>query len=188
MVALADVAALLNPHIRLFGSVDEAMLGNFFQQLGEALEQEGPIIMELTTPGGDADIGRRIALQIRLCRNHLKREMFFVGTTTVYSAGVVIMAAFANTHRYLARDTALLIHGRRIEKDEIPGGPLTAVLQVTRAKIAELEKGIELERAGFSELIIGSDIGEDEIRRCAEIAWYLTAQEALDRRLVAGLL
>jgi ATP-dependent protease ClpP protease subunit len=164
------------------------MLGGFFQQLGKALEHDGPIVMELTTPGGDAEIGRRMALQIRQCREHLKREMIFLGTTTVYSAGVVIMAAFPNTHRYLARDTALLIHGRHIGKEETQGGPLTAVLQVTRAKVAELEKGIELERAGFAELIAGSDVGEEEIRRCAETNWYLTAEEALSRRLIAGLI
>ncbi len=163
------------------------MLGRFFDQLAKALERDGPIVLELTTQGGEADIGRRMALQIRLSREHLKREMIFFGTTTVYSAGVVVMAAFPNTHRYLAHDTALLIHGRRIEKEESQGGPLTAVLQMTKAKIAELEKGIELERAGFAELIAGSDVSEEEIRRCAETNWYLTAEEALRRKLVAGL-
>jgi len=184
---LEDLGLLLNPHIRLFGPVDEAMLGSFFQQLGKALERDGPIVMELTTSGGEAEIGRRMALQVRLCREHLKREMIFFGATTVYSTGVVIMAAFPNTHRYLARDTALLIHGRRVGKEEVPGGPLMTVLQVTRAKMADLEKGIELEHAGFAELVAGSDVSEEEIRHRAETNWYLTADEALSRRLVVGL-
>lgn len=184
---MEHIALLLNPQIRLFGTVDEAMLGTFFEQLGKALERDGPIVLELTRPGGEADIGRRMALQIRLCREHLKREMLFFGTTSVYSAGVVIMAAFPNTHWYLAHDTALLIHGRRIDKEESQDGPLTAVLQITKAKIAELEKGIELERSGFAELIAGSNIREEEIQRYAETNWYLTAEEALDQRLVAGL-
>jgi ATP-dependent Clp protease, protease subunit len=164
------------------------MLGNFFSQLREALKDDGAIILELTTSGGEADFGRRIAQQIRICREHLHREMFFVGMTTVYSAGVTIMAAFPHTHRYLAKDTALLIHGRRTAREESPGGPLTAALQVARSKVAELEKGLQLEQQGFAELIAGTDVTDDEIKQCAETNWYLTADEALQRRLVAGLL
>jgi ATP-dependent protease ClpP protease subunit len=185
---LDDLSRLISPQIRLYGSVDETMFGDFLRQLDAALKGEDPVILELTTSGGEADMGRRIALQIRLCRQYLKREMIFVGTTTVYSAGVTIMAAFPNTHRYLARDTALLIHGRRTEKEELQGGPLLAVLQVARSKVAELEKGIQLEQQGFSELIAGSDVSGEEIHRCAETNWYLTADEALKRRLVAGLI
>ncbi|KLK93806.1 hypothetical protein AA309_07255 [Microvirga vignae] len=59
---------------------------------------------------------------------------------------------------------------------------------ITKAKVAELEKGIQLEQQGFSELIADTDVSEEEIRKYAETNWYLTADEALRRKLVAGLL
>jgi ATP-dependent protease ClpP protease subunit len=186
--ALDHLSHLLRPGIRLFGSVDETMLANFFGQLETALNAEGPIVLELTTSGGQADLGRRIALQIRFCREHLKREMLFLGTTTVYSAGVTIMAGFPRTHRYLARDAILLIHGRRVVTQEIAGGSLQTALRSVQAKVAEFEQGIQIEREGFAELIQGTDVSEDEIRKRSETDWYLTAEEALERGLVAGLL
>ena len=41
----------------------------------------------------------------------------FLGKTLVASAGVTVMAAFPKDKRWLTRDAALLIHGRRIVKD-----------------------------------------------------------------------
>ncbi|KMO44166.1 hypothetical protein VQ03_04340 [Methylobacterium tarhaniae] len=183
-----DIDRLLHPHVRLYGPVDEAMLGDFLKRLDEVMDEDGPLVVELMTSGGDADIGRRIAQQVRLCREHLHKEMHFVGMTTVYSAGITIMAAFPRCCRYLARDTALLIHGRRTSGDTSVDGPLPAALQVARSKVAELEKGLQLEMQGFAELVKDTDVSEDEIRERAETNWYLTADEALERRLVASLL
>lgn len=75
----------LAPDLRFFGSVDESMLSEFFRQQGEAPE-EGPILLELSTSGGEADIGRRIALELRLWQE-AGREIWFLGKTFVYSAG-----------------------------------------------------------------------------------------------------
>jgi hypothetical protein len=47
--------------------------------------------------------------------------------------------------------------------------------------------GLKVEREAFRALIAGSDVGEEElIRRCRR-RWYLDAEEALRRGLVAGL-
>jgi hypothetical protein len=54
--------------------------------------------------------------------------------------------------------------------------------------LAQLEVALRLEQQGFADLIAGSNVTEDEIFRLAETSWYLTADEALSRKLVAGLL
>ena len=41
--------------IRLFGKVDDAMLRDFLGQLDLARQRPGPLLLELTTTGGDAD-------------------------------------------------------------------------------------------------------------------------------------
>jgi len=46
---------------------------------------------------------------------------------------------------------------------------------------------LALERQGFEALIQGSDISYDEINERAAANWYIPADEALKRRLVAGL-
>lgn len=47
--------------------------------------------------------------------------------------------------------------------------------------------GVELEDQGFARLIEGSDISHDEIKRRALHDWYLTADEAVERKLVAAI-
>ena len=43
------------PDIRLFGKIDEQMLGEFFRQQAE-LPGGKPVVMEISTSGGDADV------------------------------------------------------------------------------------------------------------------------------------
>jgi ATP-dependent protease ClpP protease subunit len=182
-----DVALLLRPQIRLHGMLDDDMLTGFFQQMDEALKVDGPIVVELTTSGGSPDIGLRIAEQVRLIRTYLHRDLIFSGVTTVYSAGMVVMSGFPNTARYLARNTRLLIHGRRMDAQEVPAGPLTEVLKALKAKTAEFENGVEVELEDYRNLIAGSAVSEAEIRKRAETNWYLSAREAKRLGLVAGL-
>ncbi len=144
------------------------------------------MIVQLTTAGGVADVGLRIAEHVRLCREVLKREMVFPGEAIVYSAGITIMAAFPIRCRYLTRNTTLLIHGRKTNSKEIPAGPLTASLQAAQAVVAEFQSGIEAERKGFEQLIAGSAIQFNEIEERSKTNWYLSAEEALRRRMVAG--
>jgi hypothetical protein len=42
------------------------MVASFFDQLLPVLEVEGSILVELFTDGGDAEIGRRLAEEVRL--------------------------------------------------------------------------------------------------------------------------
>ncbi len=174
------------PHVRLNGEVNDHLFEQFDFQVAQAGDAD-PLVVELTTCGGGAETGRRIALEIRLLRQ-AGRRVLFLGKTVVYSAGVTIMAAFPREDRFLTRDTVLLIHGRRMERQVQLSGPLRASAQVAREVLAEIEFGLELERRGFSELVEGSGVGVEEVCERAASNWYVTAEEALDRGLVAGLI
>ncbi len=183
-----DEARLLSPQVRLNGKMDYDLLGSFFTQMAEAMKQTDPIVLQLTTEGGDAEVGRRIAEEVRICRHKLARDVAFLGVSHVYSAGITILGAFPLNRRFLTRDTVLMIHGRKINAARIPEGPLTAALQFARTKVSEFENGLRLERRGFEELIEGTDISMEEIQEQALTNWYLDADEALRRKLVARLI
>jgi ATP-dependent protease ClpP protease subunit len=180
-------ARLARPTIRLSGSVGHPMVASFFEQLLPVLEVEGSILVELYTDGGDAEIGRRLAEEVRLLRHQHGRDIWFLGKTLVASAGVTVMAAFPTERRWLTRDTALLIHGRRMLKDLHLEGPLGSCRRVLEEMIADLDHGLRLEEQGFAELISGTNVDAQEIASRAYGGWYLSADEALNRNLVAGL-
>jgi ATP-dependent protease ClpP protease subunit len=175
------------PNIRLFGTMDDDLYRTFSNDLHQLLDGNEPIVVELTTIGGEADTGRRIALDLRLA-HEAGREIFFVGKTIVYSAGVTVMAAFPAACRYLSRDCMLLIHGRRIDKQVHFYGPLQSNMQIAEEMLAQLRAGMELEREDFEQLIQGSDLNLDEVMKRAQGSWYLSAREALSHRLIAGVI
>lgn len=177
----------LSPDIRLFGKVNEAMLSEFFRQQSE-VQPGKPIVMELSTSGGDADIGRRIAQEVRMWRDS-GLEVFFLGKTFVFSAGITIMSALPRTHRFLTADCELLIHERKMKKDLHLEGALRGCMSAVNDVLAEIESGQRLEREGFAQLVDGSclsatDVGDKVYNK----DWYLTAQQALDLRLIAGVI
>lgn len=175
----------LKPDIRLFGSVDEPMLQGFFDQAGK-LQGDRPVVLELSTSGGEAESARRLAQEVRMLAQG--REVFFLGKTYVYSAGITVMAAVPPSRRYLTRDTVLLIHERRMERTVQLSGALRSAIAVTEDLLAELQMGQTLERRGFEELVAGSALAPDALlERVMKKDWYMTADEALDLKLVAGL-
>ena len=108
--------------MRLLGAVDEAMLRDFNTQLSSARQAGAPIVIELMTSGGDADTARRIALEIQLVQETEHREVYFLGKTLVYSAGMTIMASVPVDRRFAARDTVFLLHERRLTQNvHLPG-------------------------------------------------------------------
>ena len=175
--------------IRLFGKVDDAMLRDFLGQLDMARQRPGPLLLELTTTGGDADVGRRIALEMRLLGESHGEPVSFLGKTVVYSAGVTVMSGFPVARRFLSADAVLLIHERRMEKTVHFSGALRASLALARDLLAEIENGQTLECQGFEALIRGSRLTMDEVTRRVQTAnWYVPAEEALRLGLVAGLI
>lgn len=175
----------LNPDIRLIGSLDEDMLRNYLDQVAK-LEVDKPIVLELSTSGGEADTARRLAQEVRELSQ--AREVFFLGKTYVYSAGITVMAAVPPSHRFLTRDTVLLIHERRMERTVQLSGALRSAMSVVQDLMAELESGQSMERRGFEKLVEGSQLTTDALLdRVMEKDWYMPAEEALSLRLVAGL-
>ncbi|HYC96825.1 peptidase S14 [Brevundimonas sp.] len=167
--------------------MSDAMFACFREQFEKAAESPDPLVIELTTLGGDADIGRRIAADIRLFRRHTGRNPLFFGKTTIYSAGATIMAAFRREDRWLDRHAVLMVHCRKLSKSMDFHSFLKHERDVAEALLAEIEVGIRVETWGFEELIAGSDVSLEELEEKARQNWYLTAEEAMQRRLIAGV-
>jgi ATP-dependent protease ClpP protease subunit len=175
------------PTVSLHGAVDDGMLAVWLDALARARTGSGPLVVELSTTGGDAEVGRRMAEDIRLFRERTGRRALFLGRTTVYSAGVTVMAGFHRAERWLSKDAVLMIHGRKMQKSLNIDGPLRFERARVEGLMAEIDEGLRIEQAGFEQLIEGSEVTLDELEKQTIGDWYLTAQEALARRLVAGL-
>ena len=180
---------LASPQISLLGEVLEQMVESFLSQLAEAEKGDGDIALQITTPGGDAELGRRMVLEVEEARKRLGRRRFlFLGKTQVYSAGVTLMSAFPCKDRFLTRDTVLLIHGRQLEETVEISGPMRASLTQVQALQEQINVGLGHEEDNFRRLIDDCDISMEELREKAIHNWYLPAKEALHRGLVAGLI
>lgn len=160
----------------------------FLKQAEAARTGTGPLVFEITTEGGDAEGGRRIALEVRLLREAHGRETYFVGKSVVMSAGISIMAAFPRTHRYLTADATLLVHERRLQTKLDLIGPIKADIQIVREMLSQLQMAERVERDGFAQLARDSKLTTDELTRRATENCYLTAREALDLGLVEGII
>ena len=181
------LSCLSCPQVSLIGEVDADMVESFLSRLADVPKDDRLVAVEISTLGGDAELARRLVLEVRLAREQLGKRLVFLGKTCVYSAGVTLMSAFAKDDRYLTRDAVLLIHGRQLETTIEISGPMRASLPKLRAACAQVELGIELEQDTFRRLIEGSDIALEEICDKALHNWYVPAEEALERGLVAGL-
>src|SRR5580693_4237875 len=79
-------ARLAHPTVRLSGTIDEAAAASFLSQVLPVLEVPGSIVVELFSSGGEAEVGRRLAQEVRLLRQAHGRDMWFLGKTLVASA------------------------------------------------------------------------------------------------------
>jgi hypothetical protein len=180
--------AKLTADISLVGSVDEAMACKLRDALGETESGDGPLTIDMTTLGGDPEMARRMIVEVDAARERLKgRRLVFVGKTVVYSAGCTFMAAFPPKDRYLTADATLLIHCRQLKQTMELDGPIRSHLPKLKAMIHQLETGIDLEEENFERLIKGTQVPMDELLEKALYNWYVTAEEAVERKLVAGL-
>ena len=180
--------ALDRADISLFGELTEDRARDFIDQLREVEADGHTAIVEVTTIGGDAALALRLVLELQIARKRLRRRLVFVGKTQVQSAGITLMSAFPKADRYLSRECGLLIHCRQLERTLEISGPMRASVPQVQALLGEMEEGLRLERENFERLIEGSDIGIDELMQKAVRNWYLSAEEAHRRGLVAGLL
>ena len=181
-------ASLAFPQVSLIGRVDEERLRELRDKLREIPDGDDDVAIEVTTLGGDAEMGRRAMLEIDEARERLNgRRLVFVGKTAVYSAGVTMMSAFPRADRFLTGDAMLLIHCRQLDEEVRLSGPIRASLPLLQAKCHEIETGIALEVEAFERLIQGSDIAMDDLLERALHNWYVRAEEAVELGLVAGI-
>ena len=180
---------LKHPTIRLHGKVDDAMLDKFLEQMTIAVKGSGTILLELTTTGGDAEIGRRIATDVILARERLGLDLVFLGKSVVYSAGISIMSGFPPEKRFVTKDCMLLVHERRLNKTLELKGAMRGMEALVRDTLSEIESALAMERTAFEYLVEGTDVTLDELMsRISRSDWYLTDAEALEKRLIAGIL
>jgi ATP-dependent protease ClpP protease subunit len=179
---------LFQPNISINGVISDETLSFFLGRM-EAVRSAGEdMIMELNTNGGDADVARRIALEVRLFLRRSGRRACCVGKTKIYSAGVTILAAFPKECRFLTDDAVLLVHERRIDDNIVLKGPMKSCIQIVKEQLALLETAERLEMEGFRELVEGSALTTDELYDRATKNCYIHAEEAFKTGLVAQIL
>lgn len=174
------------PQLRLVGRVDEAMYAEFRNQLGAAPE-EGSLVIALTTLGGNPEIARAMADDVRLLRD-AGRTIYFLGKACVYSAGTTFMAGFPVRCRFLTEGTTLMVHERQISKTIELSGPLKSCTSQLNAALNEIEQSIAIEEAGFRMFVEGSDVEFEELRGKAPSNWYIPCEEAKERGLIAEVI
>ncbi|EQB07499.1 peptidase S14 ClpP [Sphingobium quisquiliarum P25] len=176
------------PAIRLAGYVDHGMYIHFKERLAAA-PQDGLVVVEISTLGGDPEIARMMGEDIRFhSEMQPGRRLVFLGKTAVYSAGATFMGFFATENRYLTRGTRLMIHERIITKDIPLQGPLSTCIAPLKAALNEIEASIAIQNEGFANLITGSQVTLDEVLRRAPENWYLEANEAAALGLITAVL
>ena len=178
---------LARPHVQLSGTVDDAMYAQFKQQLADA-PTDGAIVFSITTLGGDPEIARAMADDVRLLRDYTDRETLFLGKAAVYSAGATFMSAFPVDKRILTRGTRLMLHERQLTKQIALNGPLRMCVASIKAALHEIEQSIDIEEEGFRDLIAGSRVTFEELHEKAPANWYIGAEEARDLGLVLDVI
>lgn len=179
---------LFQPNVSINGLITDETLSFFLGRLESVRSGGEDMIMELNTNGGDADVARRIALEVRLFLRHSGHKACCVGKTKVYSAGVTILAAFPKQCRFLTDDAVLLIHERRLDDSIALRGPLKSCVQIVKEQLAMLETAERLELEGFRELVEGSAITTEELYDRATKNCYIAAEEAFRDGLIAEIL
>ncbi len=174
------------PQLRLIGSVDEAMYAEFRNQLSAA-PTEGPLVIALTTLGGNPEVARAMADDVRLLRE-AGRTIYFLGKSAVYSAGATFMAGFPVECRFMTKNSSILLHERQIAKTIQLNGPLRSCIAQLKAALNEIEHSIAIEEQGFREIVDGANVDFEEVRDRAPDNWYIACDEAAKRGLIAGVI
>jgi ATP-dependent protease ClpP protease subunit len=178
---------LATPHVQLYGPVNEAMYATFKDQVNAA-PADGPLVVSLTTLGGDPEMARAMGDSIRLLTEYTGREALFLGKVAVYSAGATFMSAFANDKRFLTRGTRLMIHERIMDSTVQLSGPLDTLPPVLHAKLNEIHDSMRIQDEGFAALVAGSRVSLEELKAKAPQNWYIEAEEARDLGLVLDVI
>lgn len=179
--------ALASPHVSLHGIVNDAMYTAFKDGVAAAGDAN-PLVISLTTLGGDPEIARAMGEDIRLLGAYQQRSALFLGKVAVYSAGATFMSYFRRENRFLTRGTRLMLHERQMQRTINLDGPLELCATKLRANLHEIEHSIQIEEEGFRQLVDQSALDFDELKRRAPENWYIEAEEARDLGLVLDVI
>src|SRR3546814_16846610 len=81
-----------------------------FRNCLSSAPQQGLVVVEIATLGGDPEIARMMGEDIRFHSDlYPDRRLVFLGKTAVYSAGATFMSFLPAENPYLARGTRLKI-------------------------------------------------------------------------------
>lgn len=175
------------PHIQLHGVVDDSMYTSFKAQLANA-PAEGPVVLSITTLGGDPEMARAMGDSIRLLKAYTGRDALFLGKVAVYSAGATLMSAFPVQNRFLTHGTRLMIHERLMNSTVNLSGPLSTLPAVLKAKLHEIQESIRIQDEGFAQIVEGSNVTLDDLKARAPSNWYIEAEEAQKLGLVLDVI
>ena len=164
------------PQITLSGPVDQYMYANFRNQLA-MLRGPGPLVVGVSTFGGDPEVARLITDELRLLQESGEHDAYFLGKVSVYSAGTIIMASFPVERRFLTRGSRLMIHERTIGMSF--SGTLRSVAGTLRSTLAEIDYYIKVDEAVYNDIIAGTQVTLEELLRKGEENWYIDAEEAV---------
>jgi ATP-dependent protease ClpP protease subunit len=182
-----DYPLLARPHVHLAGPVDHAMYESFRNQVAEA-PADGPLVISISTLGGDPEVARAMGDDIRLLRDYTGREALFLGKVAVYSAGSTFMSAFPVNKRFLTKGTRLMLHERQMTSTIELSGPLKMLIATLKGKLHEIEHSIRIEEEGFRDIVAGSEVPFEELVEKAPSNWYIGADEAKARGLVLDVI
>jgi ATP-dependent protease ClpP protease subunit len=183
-----DNNAFVSPAVRLSGVVDYEMYEKFRQQFDQAADRD-LVVVELSTLGGDPEVARMMGEDVRFASDlSPDRRFVFLGKAAIYSAGSTFMSFFIRENRYVTRGSRLMIHERKLSKNLMIEGPLTACLATVKATLNEIECSIAIQNEGFENLVRGSNVSLDEVIQKAPTNWYLEAAEALELGLIQAVL
>ena len=99
------------------------------------------------------------------------------------------MSAVPPDHRFLTQDCELLIHERKMSKQLSLDGALRSCRAKVNDVLAEIESGERLQHDGFCDLVKGSKLTVQQVQdRVHEKDWYVTASQAVEHGLVAGII
>lgn len=175
------------PHIQLHGPVDGDMYDSFKAQL-VAAPTDGPLVVAITTLGGDPEMARAMGDNIRLLREYTGRETLFLGKVAVYSAGATFMSAFPVDSRFLTRNSRIMIHERQMQSTIELNGPLNTLRYALEAKLNEIRDSIDIQEEGFRDLVKGSNIELEDLKAKAASNWYIEAEDARDLGLILDVI
>ena len=178
---------LAAPHVQLHGIVDDAMYAQFKDQLAAA-PADGPLVISITTLGGDPEMARAMGDSIRLLREYTGRDALFLGKVAVYSAGATFMSAFPADRRFLTKNSRIMIHERLMNSTITLNGPLNTLSPLLKAKLNEIEDSIRIQEEGFADLVKGTQVTVEQLKAKAPDNWYIEAQEARALGLVLDII